>query len=551
MTILARYIASRQLAESGQEAVILDKIKSGSKHLAAVFKDWKIDAAQQQEMFEQCLGFTRLDAPLSALGHPVVPQRPPALVDFVASRPVILFRPSSARAVVATTDPLLAEYRDQLALLLGCAVEMVHVTPAELDVERQLVSDKLAESGAPTKADLRAASYDIEDESGPIVQMVDLTIREAVTRKASDIHVEPFEQHGIVRYRIDGVLHKAREYPIELHASVASRIKLISAMDIAEKRVPQDGRIRFTGHGADLDLRVSSTPSAHGETIVMRLLARASVKVDLAKGGFREETLASFRKSFSAPNGIVLVTGPTGSGKTTTLYGAVNELNDIETKIFTIEDPIEYQLEGIVQIPVKAKVGLTFAAALRAALRQDPDIIMIGEIRDTETAEIAIQSALTGHLVLATLHTNSAPATLTRLIDMGIPAYNLSATMQSVLAQRLVRRVCPGCVRDLEATRAERTLFEQEGVPLPGSLAEGAGCDACQGSGCVGRMGIHEFMVLTDTIRTAVNKAVPETELERIARQEGMKTLLQDGLIKAAARQTTLKEVLRCVGGGA
>jgi len=549
MAILARYIAAKQWVEGGREAVVLDRLKNVGAGLLALFGEWKIGFEQQDEMMRVCLGFS--DRAILPSLPPLLPDRPSALKEFLRSRAILLYKTTDGCYVAGTTDPLVADYVGQLSLLLGQPVDLVYLSSQEMDEGRALLGEDVLRQAAPSTTEQTKSpeEYDIEDAKSPVVQLVDLTIQEAIRRKVSDIHVEPFERTGAVRYRIDGVLVKAREYGIELHAAVSSRIKLMAGMDIAEKRVPQDGRIEYRSQGVDLDLRVASTPTNFGETVVLRLLSRAAVKVNLDKGGFRPDVLAAFRKSMSAANGIILVTGPTGSGKTTTLYGMVNELNDVETKIFTIEDPIEYVMEGIVQIPVKVKVGMTFAAALRAAMRSDPDIIMIGEIRDEETAGIAVQASLTGHLVLATLHTNSAPATLPRLIDMGIAPYLLSATMEAVLAQRLVRRVCHACREPAEVTKSVRELFAQQKVELTGPIYEGKGCESCLKTGYSGRMGVHEFMLVSEGIRQAVNQNAPETRIKEIAVGEGMRTLLQDGLIKIAGGESTLREVLRVIGG--
>jgi type IV pilus assembly protein PilB len=493
----------------------------------------------------RCAGFVQRDA-LPRNTPASVPQSPPPLKEFFRTRHAVLYRPAgSPQAFVGTSQSTLAEFRAQLALLLDQPVALVYVPQIELDrIREELGIDPTAKAAAAPGAGKGQEVTDYQDESGPVVQLVNLTLLDAVQKGASDIHIEPFEKNCRIRFRIDGVLTIGREYPPELHSAIISRVKLMAGMDIAERRIPQDGRIEWDPPGGEpLDLRVSSIPTNHGESIVARLLARGSVKADLEKGGFRPEVLAALRQSFRSSFGIVLVSGPTGSGKTTTLYGMVAEVNDVETKIFTIEDPIEYQLDGIVQIPVKEKIGMTFAAGLRAALRQDPDMILIGEMRDEETAEIGTRAALTGHVVFSTIHTNSAPSTLTRLVDMKLKPYLVAATVRAVLAQRLVRKLCPKCARSVEPTPEVRAVFEKNGVPLSGPIKEAAGCDACHKLGYRGRMGVHEFMAMSTALGEALDRAATDAELREIAIKEGMKPLVQDGLIKVAQGLTTMEEV--------
>ncbi len=548
LTKMARFISARKWAEGGREAVILDRLKTASGDLSHQLDEWDIEFDDQEDMLCRCIGFSSRDMLPANVLTPVLPQRPEALRNFMASRPVLLFKPSSRKVIVGTRDPMVASQKEQLSLLLGVPVDLVYLREEELQSGRQMLGSQLGK----IVVDQQETSSPVErynEESGPVVQLVDLIIQEAITQKASDIHVEPFEAKGVVRYRVDGVLKVARDYSIELHSAITSRIKLVAGLDIAERRIPQDGRIRYDSAGADIDIRVATIPTNFGEGVVMRLLFRANVKVDLDRAGFRPDLLRNFRDAFSAAQGIILVTGPTGSGKSTTLYGMLNELNKPDRKIFTIEDPIEYILEGVVQVPVNPKVGMTFAAGLRSFLRCDPDIIMVGEIRDQETGEIAVKAALTGHLVLATLHTNSAPSTLTRLVDMGLAPYNLSATIQGILAQRLLRKVCKACSVPGRVDQSVRDLFEQNNVPLSRPILDEQGCEKCGFTGFKGRLGTHEFLPMTDALRAAVNRSAPDVELENIAASEGMNTLLQDGLLKVLTQDTTVREVLRVMGG--
>ncbi len=380
----------------------------------------------------------------------------------------------------------------------------------------------------------------------PVIRLVNLLIQRAVEARASDIHIEPFENRLKVRYRVDGVLEEAESPPANLTAAVISRIKIMAKLNIAERRLPQDGRIMLRVQGRELDLRVSTVPTAHGESVVMRLLDRETVVFDFHRLGFTDAFLPQFLKVLEQPHGILLVTGPTGSGKTTTLYTAMSRLNQPDVKIITVEDPVEYQVEGINQIQAKPQIGLDFAHALRSIVRQDPDIIMIGEMRDLETCRIAIQSALTGHLVLSTLHTNNAAGGITRLLDMGVEGYLLTSTINGILAQRLVRRLEPTHAERYEASPEEIEQFglrrlQPEGVihlwrPKPSALTP---------TGYLGRTTIMEFLVVNDRLRRMVLQHAGMNELERAAREDGMRTMYEDGLLKAMQGVTTLEEVLR------
>lgn len=381
----------------------------------------------------------------------------------------------------------------------------------------------------------------------PVIRLVNLMIARAVESRASDIHIEPFENRLKVRYRVDGVLREVESPPSRLSAAVISRIKIMAKLNIAERRLPQDGRIQLRAHGKEIDLRVSTVPTLWGESVVMRILDKASVVLDFAALGFSPDTLQRFRDVLAMPHGIIVVTGPTGSGKTTTLYTALQTLNTPERKILTVEDPVEYQLEGINQIQVKAQINLTFASALRSIVRQDPDVIMIGEMRDLETAGIAVQSALTGHLVLSTLHTNDAAGGVTRLLDMGVDDYLLTSTINGILAQRLVRVLCPHCKQAApalpEVVDELRLQRFSNGEDI--QLYKAVGCEQCSGIGYLGRAAIMEFLTMSDPLRRLVLKHADATVLQAQAQQEGMATLYEDGLRKALAGLTTIEEVLR------
>ncbi|HRC73782.1 MAG TPA: type II secretion system ATPase GspE [Candidatus Competibacter sp.] len=381
----------------------------------------------------------------------------------------------------------------------------------------------------------------------PVIRLVNLMIARAVESRSSDIHIEPFENRLKVRYRVDGVLREVESPPSRLSAAVISRIKIMAKLNIAERRLPQDGRIQLRAQGKEIDLRVSTVPTLWGESVVMRILDKASVVLDFPVLGFSPRTLARFLEILHLPHGIILVTGPTGSGKTTTLYTALQTINTSERKILTVEDPVEYQLEGVNQIQVKPQINLTFANALRAIVRQDPDVIMIGEMRDLETAGIAVQSALTGHLVLSTLHTNDAAGSVTRLLDMGVEDYLLTSTINGILAQRLVRLLCTRCRQPYPALPelVEEMRLHRFSDTRDITLYKPVGCEHCGGSGYRGRAAIMEFLVMSDPLRRLVLKHADAGDLQDTAQQEGMDTMYEDGLRKAVAGLTTVEEVLR------
>ncbi len=409
----------------------------------------------------------------------------------------------------------------------------------------QIVDDIEARPDANEPEDIERLK-DLASEA-PIVRLVNHLLQRAIESRASDVHIEPFENRLKVRYRIDGVLHEVEAPPARSTAAVISRVKIMARLNIAERRLPQDGRIQLRVQGKEIDLRVSSVPTLHGESVVMRVLDKQAISFEFEPLGFRGPVLAAFLGVLSLPHGILLVTGPTGSGKTSTLYAALKRLNTADRKLLTVEDPVEYQLEGINQIQVKPQIGLNFANALRSIVRQDPDVIMIGEIRDLETAEIAVQSALTGHLVLSTLHTNDAGSSVTRLLDMGVEDYLLTSTVNGVLAQRLVRTLCRHCRRPNEALpELIDDLQLRSYVPSgPVVLYQAVGCLECSGTGYRGRTAILEFLTISDPIRRLILKHADAGELQAAAIAEGMRTMFQDGVDKALAGVTTLEDVLR------
>jgi general secretion pathway protein E len=450
-------------------------------------------------------------------------------------------------------DPLDDFAAEAVGMRLGLPVARAVATAAELEdaLERlygggrgsldEIASTAETAEEEDTEADV--ARLRDQASEAPVIRIVNLLIAKAVEARASDIHIEPFESALRVRYRIDGVLREVEAPPARLRAAVISRIKIMARLNIAEHRLPQDGRIKIVVRGKEIDLRVATLPSLHGEGVVLRILDRQGVVLDFDALGFDAASQATLRGLLEKPNGILLVTGPTGSGKTTTLYTALKELNAPEKKILTVEDPVEYQLDGIIQNQVRPKIGLTFAHTLRAFLRQDPDIIMIGEIRDLETAQIAVQAALTGHLVLATVHTNTAAATITRLLDMGVEDYLLTSTLVGILAQRLVRRLCPQCREPYEALPELARQIDPSGTPV--TLYQPKGCPQCNGTGYHGRASILEILPLGDDIRRLILRHAESREIHKAAVEAGMRAMYQDGLAKARAGLTSFEEVAR------
>ena len=407
-----------------------------------------------------------------------------------------------------------------------------------------------AENGVPEPSGDDAERLKDLASEAPVIRLVNQIIARAVETRASDIHLEPFEDRLRIRYRYDGVLHEIEAPPPRLQAAVISRVKIMARLDIAERRLPQDGRVKLAVRGNDVDFRVSTVPGLHGETVVLRVLDRSSVDLRFDSLGLSTDLRDGLARALDLPNGIVLVTGPTGSGKTTTLYTALLHLNSVSRKIVSVEDPVEYQLPGINQIQVKPQIGLNFATLLRAILRQDPDVIMIGEVRDAETAQIAVQAALTGHLVLSTLHTNSAAATITRLRDMGLEDYLLTATLNAVLAQRLVRRLCMACRRPIEASPELVARFDLDrlaGGALPIIIHEAVGCPQCRGTGYSGRTAIGELLVPDGAIHRLVLDGGDQAAVQRTAVASGMRTLYESGLLEVLAGTTTLAEMMRSV----
>jgi len=448
-------------------------------------------------------------------------------------------------------DPMLASSDDISALMSGTdgggTQEELQTALQALDGETgAALADDMDLSGGGIEEDIDRTQA-MEDEA-PIIRVVNVIIQQAIKDRASDIHIEPDRRGVRIRYRIDGVLHEVMQVPKYVHAPLISRVKIMGDMNIAERRIPQDGRIHIRHEGKDFDLRVSSLPTVFGEKIVMRILDQSSVLIGLNKLGMFAETQAHLESVIVQPNGMILSTGPTGSGKTTTQYAILNKINSVEKNIITIEDPVEYQLRGLNQVHVNRKAGLTFANAMRAFVRQDPDIIMVGEIRDLETAETAVQASLTGHLVLSTLHTNDAPSAVTRLVDMGVEPFLISASVIGVLAQRLGRRICQNCKEPYKppAEALHRVGFNVENADDV-VFYRGRGCEQCKHTGYRGRNGMFEFMLLTEEIQDLIVKRAPLSEVRNAALASGMKTLKMDGFQKVLEGLTTVEEVMRVV----
>lgn len=456
---------------------------------------------------------------------------------------------------IAMSDPTAMDTLDSLRYVLNRDVEAV-ISPKDqiqkiIDQHYGSVADTVnnlidgMETGDLQQVEEADTGNEASGDDAPIIRLVYLLISEAFKLKASDIHLEPLEKRFRVRYRIDGVLREMEAPPKYLQSNIIARLKIMSKMDISEKRIPQDGRIQIRVQNVDIDLRVSSVPSTHGESIVMRILDKSSIQLDIPQLGFLTDDQELIEKIIAFPDGIFLVTGPTGSGKTTSLYAFLNAINKPNRKIITVEDPVEYQLAGINQVQVNPQVQMTFANALRAMLRQAPNIIMVGEIRDLETAEIAINASLTGHLVFSTLHTNDAPSAVTRLIDMGVKPFLVASSVRAIMAQRLVRRVCKNCAAPYTPTPEEiRLLNLDEDYIKNASFKKGRGCSVCGNTGYKGRMGIYEIFVLGEEIQELVFNKSASNIIRDAARKGGMRTLREDGLRKAAAGNTTLEEVL-------
>jgi general secretion pathway protein E len=520
------------LADRGVlDAAELNRIRGaiGATHQPVEVVLLELGLLQENKLAEQQAAFLGLDRarPEEFLEDFETAEFP---ADFMRRMELVPLQASAGALIVATARPLRPDPVRALSFFLKRPVAMRVATHTEITQHLKRTAEPGQAGEGEPQDDVVSIEEDIERlrdvaREAPVIRLVARLIGEAVERGASDIHIEPHDDRVRVRLRIDGVLVTSEDLPKQVQAGVISRIKIMARLNIAEHRLPQDGRIKLPIRGNDIDLRVSTVPTLYGESLVMRILDREDVRLDFASLGFSESAVAVLRKMIHQPNGIVLVTGPTGSGKTTTLYAALAELNRGTSKIFTVEDPVEYHFDGINQTHVRPQIGLDFATVLRSVLRQDPDIIMVGEIRDRETANVAIQASLTGHLVLSTLHTNSAAAAISRLLDMGLEDYLLASTLRGILAQRLVRKLCRKC-----------------GPCPPGQNGD---CQSCHGIGYSGRTVIYELLPIDSTIRTLITSRAADVDLERAAITAGMATLAECGRAKAASGETTLEEVAR------
>ena len=553
-TLLGQVLAEEGVLTPGQiETALAEQRRTGStKKFGEVLIG--LGLASEQAVLRALS--RQLNCPIADLG--AEPPEPDALSvvpsEFAMRNHLLPLRVSSTSLVVAMGDPLDIHSIDDLKLLTGLEIIPVLASASEIRrlceqfyMNRMLQGVQEAERAVDTEDNLDVADLQKMAKEELVIQMVNLLINQAIQDRASDIHIEPFEKEMRVRYRVDGVLHEVNSPPRRLHAAVVSRIKILADMNIAERRLPQDGRMRLRSSGRSIDLRVSTIPTLFGESVVMRVLDKQTAMLGLPELGMEATMFERFRRLIQEPHGIILVTGPTGSGKTTTLYASLNEIYSVEKKIITIEEPVEYQLNGVNQIAVNPGIGLTFAGGLRHIVRQDPDIIMVGEIRDQETVEIAIHAALTGHLVFSTLHTNDAAGAVSRLLDMGAEPYLIASSLIGTVAQRLVRINCPRCRQPYEekpSVLREIGIRPEEVKESP--LKHGSGCPECRGVGYRGRGGIYEMITVDEQIRRLIIERKPSNSIKQYAQKhQGMVSMLQDGRRKALQGDTTIQEVMR------
>ena len=540
-------------AQQLEEALVVQREK-GARRLGEILVDLKF--VSQEDILRSLssqLGIPYLaHLPSDGVAHELLSAVP---INFAKRNELIPLRKEDNRVVVAISDPMNVSALDDLRLLYHQEIKPIISSPGEIiNTINVLYNREAGEEMGTLGGEDMENMQDLEevqdllesDDEAPIIRLVNQLLFRAVKQKASDIHIEPFERELIVRFRIDGVLYDIMHPPKKALGSIMSRIKIMSNMNIAEKRLPQDGRIRIRLAGKDIDIRVSTIPTAHGESVVMRLLDKSKVVLTLDSVGFTGKNLEKVKHLTSHSHGIILVTGPTGSGKTTTLYAALNEIKSPALKIITVEDPVEYQIDGINQIQVNPKIDLTFAMGLRAILRQDPDVVMIGEIRDRETAEIAIQASLTGHLVISTLHTNDSATSVTRLIDMGVEPFLVASSLTGVLAQRLVRTICLECREAYQPTLEQLSEIGLRPEDVASRrIYRARGCPACLNTGYAGRMGIHEILLIDDEMRSLIMQGVDATIIKRRGMEKGMKSLREIGAQAVFDGKSTIEEILR------
>jgi len=550
------FVEQQVLQPSQAEDVLNEANLNGKTIVQAMVDSGFVDESGFYRTIAEALGAEYVDFGDKEIAPAILKLIPSGLARLHRALPIGL---SGNTLRVALADPLDPRAAEDLRFALGKDVDVVVAPTEQIDnrikeyygadtTSMEDVLKQLGEAGEmlQIRGDETAAAVEAEANATPIIRFVDLILYQAIQDRASDIHFEPFENEFKIRYRVDGALYEMSPPPRHLALPVISRVKVMANMNIAERRLPQDGRIQKNIAGRHIDLRVSTLPTQFGESVVLRVLDRSTVNLDLEMLGMPEYVHNYILEIINCPNGIFIATGPTGSGKTTTLYSCLRKINTIDSKLLTAEEPVEYDLEGIVQVPVNEAIGLTFARVLRAFLRQDPDRIMIGETRDLETAQIAIQASLTGHLVFTTLHTNDAPGAITRLIDMGVEPFLISATLEAVLGQRLLRSICPNCRAPYQPNESVLAQLELSKRDIGDrKFFYGKGCDACNHTGYKGRKGIYELMKITDPLRELINERAPTVVLKQKAIELGMVTLRQDGLRSIFAGDTTIEEVLK------
>ena len=550
------FVEQHVLQPSQAEDVINEANLNGKSIAQAMVDGGFVDESGFYHTIAEALGAEYVDLGDKEIPPAILKLIPSGLARLHRALPIAL---SGNTLRVALGDPLDSHVAEDLRFALGKDVEVVVAPTEQIDnrikeyygadtTSMEEVLKQLGEAGdlLQIRGDETAAAVEAEANATPIIRFVDLILYQAIQDRASDIHFEPFENEFKIRYRVDGALYEMSPPPRHLALPVISRVKVMANMNIAERRLPQDGRIQKNIAGRHVDLRVSTLPTQYGESVVLRVLDRSTVNLDLEMLGVPDYIHSYLLEMIDRPNGIFIATGPTGSGKTTTLYSCLRKINTLDSKLLTAEEPVEYDLEGIIQVPVNENIGLTFARVLRAFLRQDPDRIMIGETRDLETAQIAIQASLTGHLVFTTLHTNDAPGAITRLIDMGVEPFLISATLDAVLGQRLLRSICPNCRANYKPNESLLAQLEISKRDIGDrQFFYGKGCDTCNNTGYKGRKGIYELMKMTDPLRELINERAPTVTLKQKAIELGMVTLRQDGLRSIFAGDTTIEEVLK------
>lgn len=548
-------VKSAGLLEDAQlDEINESHLQTGKPLAEAVIDSGLVDRGKVLSLVADYLGYEYADETPDRVPEQVASVVRPSVARMYA---IVPLESDASSVKLLAKDPFNASIIDDLTFTLNKDVSVLVCDPDRLDKllvdtygeEDSSIDDIIGDLGDSIEEfDEEASESDLTDVANqtPIIRFVNVVLQQAIKDKASDVHFEPYEDQFRIRYRIDGALYEMAPPPKSLAVPVISRIKVLSNMNISESRIPQDGRIKMTIAGRPVDLRVSTLPTQFGESVVLRVLDKSVVNLDLEALSLPDDVLGKIRELVARPNGIFIVTGPTGSGKTTTLYSALREVNKIETKILTAEDPIEYEIDGIMQVAVNHQVGLDFARALRAFLRQDPDKIMVGEIRDLETAQIAVQASLTGHVVLSTLHTNDAPGAVTRLIDMGLDAFLISASLEAILAQRLLRRVCKSCRTSYEPGGDLIEMLEVDPLEIADKeFYYGEGCADCSKTGYRGRIGLFEMVIITDAIRELINKKAPTLAIRQKALEQGMRSLRDDGLRAIFDGNTTIEEVLK------